>query len=233
MKSSFLSCVLFSLISLSAVKAETTLYVAPSGNDAWSGDKDRPLASLAGARNRVRETIAAGLSAPVTVLIRGGEYSMAETVVFSPEDSGTEAFPVTYQAFEGEEPIFTGGPRLTGWKPVETDPEGVSEVAKGKLWYWEMPPALKGKWKITSLYEGLRLMPRAESDPFRVSPKHVADVANAQPKDLRRFAQENGIDLLNHQGPPVVFRRDFKFSGDDLKDWKNVSDIEIKSRQRS
>ncbi|NJL19272.1 MAG: hypothetical protein HC901_03035 [Bdellovibrionaceae bacterium] len=198
---SLLRLVLFlSVIPLFA-SAETKLYLSPSGNDSGSGDINSPLATLEGARSKVREQIANGLSAPVTVLIRGGEYAMTETVVFSPEDSGTEAFPITYQAYEGETPVFTGGKKITGWKPVATEPKGTNAAAKGKLVSWDMPADLKGKWQITSLYNDNRLMPRAESPAYKVPESHQQDIPNAQPKDLRGYAKENKIDLLNYQGP--------------------------------
>ena len=105
-------CLLMVLIlSVNAQNAgsakEERLYVALDGNDAWSGKlpeanankADGPLATIDAARKRVRQKIAAGLSSPVTVMIRGGEYPMRETVVFTPEDSGTEAFPIAYKAW--------------------------------------------------------------------------------------------------------------------------------------
>jgi hypothetical protein len=199
--------------------AGLTFYVAPTGNDTWSGTEDKPLATLEGARAKVRENIAAGLSAPVTVLIRGGEYELTETVVFTPEDSGTKEFPVTYKSYEGETPIFTGGKKLTDWKPVQRDPKGVSDAAKGKLWYVDIPQDLKGKWQITSLYDGTKLLKRSRSPEFFVSKKHKTDAANAQPKDLGR--------ILKFGDPPVTFDRTITYENDDLKDWNNIRDIEI------
>ncbi|NJL19008.1 MAG: hypothetical protein HC901_01485 [Bdellovibrionaceae bacterium] len=199
--------------------AETTLHVSPSGNDAWAGTEDKPLATLDGARAKVRGIISAGLSAPVTVRIRGGEYALAETVVFAPEDSGTKAFPVTYQAYEGETPVFTGGKKLTGWKPVGSDPKGVTDAARGKLWTVDIPQDLKGRWKITSLYDGTRLLKRSRSPEFYVSQEHKTDAANAQPKDVGK--------ILKFEDPAVTFSRTITYENEDLKNWENITDIEI------
>ena len=171
-----------------SLAAEGTYYVAPGGDDAWSGmlaepnadRSDGPLATLDGARIKVREEIGKGLNQPVTVMIRGGEYMLDQTVIFDPEDSGTADCPVTYQAFQAEGPVFTGGRKLSNWKKVTANPKGVHRKAKGNLWYWEMPAALKGKWQITSLYNGIKLMPRAESSTYRVSKDHKQDEANAK-----------------------------------------------------
>ncbi len=102
------------------------LYVAPGGNDAWSGKlperpadrADGPLASLAGARDAIRRLKAAGgLKQPIEVLIRGGLYRPAEPVVFEPGDSGTAACPITYAAAPGETPVISGGLPVTGFRP--------------------------------------------------------------------------------------------------------------------
>ena len=77
------------------------LFVATSGNDAWSGrfaepnaDKsDGPLASLQQARDEARKLKASG---PVTVLVRGGTYHLEQPFVLEPQDSGTPERPVVF-----------------------------------------------------------------------------------------------------------------------------------------
>lgn len=93
------------------------MHVAPDGDDAAEGSRSRPLATLRGARDRVRQIIAAGQAdGAVTVLFADGEYPLAEPVVFGPEDSGTESVPVTYAAAKGARPVFFGGMRLPPFK---------------------------------------------------------------------------------------------------------------------
>ncbi|MDQ2687017.1 MAG: right-handed parallel beta-helix repeat-containing protein [Armatimonadota bacterium] len=98
-----------------------TLYVAPNGNDHWTGRQarsnaahtDGPLASLAGARDAVRSLHGRG---PVRVMIAQGTYSLAEPVVFTPDDSGTPAAPIVYEAAPGAHPVFEAGRRITGFQ---------------------------------------------------------------------------------------------------------------------
>ncbi|MCY2926430.1 MAG: hypothetical protein NT031_13510, partial [Planctomycetota bacterium] len=52
------------------------LYVSPGGHDAAPGDKDRPLRSLAGARDAVR-AMKAKTPGPVTVWFAGGTYPVS------------------------------------------------------------------------------------------------------------------------------------------------------------
>lgn len=97
-------------------------YVSPKGNDKWSGTRpapnagktDGPFATLARAQKAARAL--SRRRKPVTVLLRGGTYLLREPVVFTPQDSGTAAAPVTYAAYPGEKPRLSGGLRLTGWK---------------------------------------------------------------------------------------------------------------------
>ncbi len=92
------------------------IYVAPDGNDAAAGTEDAPLATLKGARDKVREIKAeSGLPQNgITVYFRGGEYFWTEEVEFTEEDSGTKDSPIRYSAYPGEEPCFTGGTRIPG-----------------------------------------------------------------------------------------------------------------------
>ena len=211
----------------SSLAAEVTYYVAPNGDDAWSGTlaepnadkRDGPLATLEGARIKVRAAIGKGLDQSVTVMIRGGEYTLAKTVVFTHEDSGSEKYPITYRAYPEEKPVFTGGIKLTGWKKVTHDPAGASAAVRGKLWYCDIPPELRGKWQITSLYDNLSLLKRSRSGEFFVSESHKQDRANAQPKDVGK--------ILKFGDPPVTFDRTLTYENDDLKEWKNIRDIEI------
>ncbi|MBM4085531.1 MAG: hypothetical protein FJ272_12130, partial [Planctomycetes bacterium] len=124
-----------------------TLHVAPDGKDAWSGRLERPnaaktdgpLASLKGARDAVRRLKAQGpLTQPVRVMVAGRNYALAEPLVFTPEDSGTEQAPVSYEAAPGAKPVFSGGRSITGFKRGADGvwTAHVPEVAAGR-WYFE------------------------------------------------------------------------------------------------
>ena len=217
---------LVSAANAEALQNALNLYVALDGNDAWSGrldtpnadQSDGPLASLDGARMKIRDQIKKGLDAPVTVLIRGGEYQLNETVVFSPADSGTSGSPVTYRAYPDETPVFTGAIPLKDWKTADINLPGVSDAAKGKLWIAEIPASLKGRWQITTLYDGLTLLPRSRSPELFSSKDQVIDKNNEQPKKM---------GFMGYDDEPVTFNRVFHFVGDDLKDWKQPQDIEL------
>lgn len=99
-------------------------YVARDGDDRWSGRlakpneerTDGPFATLERAREVVRERKGAGLTAPVEVLVGDGTWTLAEPLVFTPEDSGTAECPITWRAADGAAPVLSGGRELAGFQ---------------------------------------------------------------------------------------------------------------------
>ena len=138
-----------------------TLYVAPDGNDAWSGrlgeinadQTDGPLASLEGARDAIRRLSAEQrASGPITVEISGGEYAVHTPLVLTPVDSGTATAPIIYRARAGEHPIFDGGQQIST----------LTEDASG-MWTAEIPKAATGNWRFEQLFVNGRRAVRAQS----------------------------------------------------------------------
>jgi len=137
--------------SFPAVRADTyVLYVAVDGDDAWSGTlpvpnaqgTDGPLASLIGARDKIRTLkTTTGLTAPVEVQVRGGVYYETPTLYLTYLDSGTAEFPITYKAYGQEKPVFSGGRVITGLSP---DAGGRYVVV--------IPEAAGHAWKFRQLF---------------------------------------------------------------------------------
>jgi hypothetical protein len=76
----------------SSIRAD--FYVAVNGDDANPGTEEKPFATLARARDAVRELKKEN---PITVLVRGGTYYLDEPLVFGSQDA-----PATYAAYPGE-----------------------------------------------------------------------------------------------------------------------------------
>lgn len=122
---------LFALFTLSLpVSAAIELYVAPQGNDAWSGRlaspnakrTDGPFATPERARDAVRGLRQGGKSpGKVTVWVRGGTYYRDKPFELTAADGGTPTSPVAYCAYGTETPRWIGGKAIPGWQPV-TDP---------------------------------------------------------------------------------------------------------------
>ena len=151
----------------SALSAPADFYVSPSGSDEWSGTLDQPneggtdgpFASLSGARDAVR-SLKEDKASDIVVLLRGGTYTLDETVVFGMEDSGTEDMSITYAAFPEEKPILSSGKAIAGWKKAEGEIPGLPDVAKGKVWVADVSE------RFYTLYDPTGRLPRARSEGF-------------------------------------------------------------------
>jgi hypothetical protein len=99
------------------VEKQASLYVSPAGSDEHAGTIDAPFLTLERARDAIRALKAESPDKPITVLIRGGTHRLEQSVVFSGRDSGSADAPITYKAYPGETPVFSGGRVVTGWKP--------------------------------------------------------------------------------------------------------------------
>jgi len=139
-------------------------FVALGGNDAWTGalpapneqKTDGPFATLGRAREAVRAAKGAkGLTTPVTVMVRGGTYFLAEPLQFAPEDSGTEQCPITYMAYPGEKPVLSAGRRITGWTTKD-----------GKLYTALLTEVKDSKWFFRQLRVGDERQIRARTPNF-------------------------------------------------------------------
>ncbi len=126
-----------------------TLHVSPVGNDAWSGQlvqpnadrSDGPVATLARARDIIRGRKAdAPLAEPVRVIVADGVYRLTEPLVFTPQDSGTQAYPISYECASGASPVISGGRAITGFQ----------RGAAG-IWEADIPDVAAGKWYFEQL----------------------------------------------------------------------------------
>jgi len=103
-------------ILASMATAETLVHVAVGGSDDNPGTASKPLATMEGARVRVRQ-INTGDEA-ITVVFAGGLYVTEEPVNFEAADSGSPEAPISYRAAAGAEVRFSGGQPVTGWREV-------------------------------------------------------------------------------------------------------------------
>lgn len=88
-------------------------YVAPTGRDTDPGTLGQPFATLKRAQQAAR-------ARPGPVFLRGGTHYLADTLTFTSADSGTAAAPTVYAAYADEQPVISGGVRLTqlDWRPT-------------------------------------------------------------------------------------------------------------------
>ncbi|MDZ4860049.1 MAG: right-handed parallel beta-helix repeat-containing protein [Candidatus Hydrogenedentes bacterium] len=200
-----LSLCLFGCAAFAQATSSLTLYVAPNGNDAWTGalsapnadGTDGPFATITGARDAIRR-LKATVSAPIDVQIRAGIYRIAEPLTFTSEDSGTELGRITYTNFSYEKPVISGGAAITNWKQ------------EGNLWVAELPEVASGAWNFTALWVNGEYRWRA-----RTPNEGYLRTAGKAPAEK------------NEKGEDVPSKTAFKFTPGDIQHWENLEDAMV------
>jgi hypothetical protein len=179
-------------------------FVAPDGNDGWSGlhqapnaaKTDGPFATLARAQQALRAARDSA-TGPRIITIRGGRYELTAPLTLGPEDSGTAEKPVTWRAAENDTPIISGGVRLSGFQ----------RSADGR-WTLSIPAAQTGEWTFRQLWVNgeRRFRPRLPKDGYHTIESELPASDAAKGKGFDRFRYAPGAF------DPA---------------WKNQSDIEV------
>ena len=188
------------LTLVTAIASATDLYIAPNGSDVNPGTQAKPFATLARARDAIRELKKSGpLKEPVNVRLLGGTYSLAGEVRFGSEDSGTAACPITYTAAGTVPAVLDGGRRITGWRK-----------SNDQLWVATLPEVASGQWRFRQLYVNgqQRVRARTPNEGFL----RVVACPEGTPKtaDYHKACQS------------------FQFKPGDIRvDWTNLQDVEV------
>ena len=135
-------CLLLLLLLLAFTGNAVELYVATNGLDSNPGTKEKPLATLSAALRKARELRRmndASIAGGIHIVLSGGTYQTLETIIFYPEDAGTNDSPTFIEAAPDETPILSGGVQITNWKKLMTPVAGLAAAAKGKVWVADVP----------------------------------------------------------------------------------------------
>ncbi len=172
-------------------------FVAANGSDKSPGTREQPFASLERARDAVRKLKQAGLEKEILVLVRGGSYVLKQPIRFELQDSGSDAHSITYAAYPGERPVFSGRRAIKSRRQAD-----------GR-WTASLPQVKAGNWFFQQLFVGGKRRPPArEPDQgfFRVAATGPDDHTSFQFKknDLQRYS--------NLADARVVFLHDWSIS---------------------
>lgn len=145
------------LIFIASAGAASALEVqlSPSGS----------IASLAAARDAVRQARAGGDQSDARVILSGGTYALTEPVVFEPQDSR-----VSFEAAPGAKPVVTGGKKITNWRE------------EGGLWVAKVDPS----WHFEALWVNGERATRART------PNRGFIQATGQPPELLPGVKSKG-----------------------------------------
>lgn len=202
----FLTLMPLLLMSLTPLYA-AEFYLATDGSDLSPGTKDKPFASLARARDAVRELRSHGApKEAVVIFLRQGTYFLPETFRLGPDDSGDEKYPVLYRSYPGEKAVLSGGRPIPGLNESR-DTNGV------RRWTAVLPAVKDGSWYFRQLF---------------VTP-------GPTPSYSRRYRPQLGMKVtagltyspakkgMAHRAA----QKDFIFFPGDFQAWENLSDVEV------
>jgi hypothetical protein len=196
--------VLFGLRGIAWGVDSGVFYVAPNGNDQWSGRRasanwiktDGPFLSVERALEAARQWNAGNGSNEnkgATVYLGAGTYLLNKPLVLGPEDSG-----LTLAAQSKDRPVLSGGRRITGWK--ETEREGK------RLWAADIPQVREGKWFFRELWINGKRSVRA-----RYPNKGYLTIAN----------------LVDARPDWTRGQTRFRYAPGDLQSWKTITEGEV------
>ena len=104
------------LLGFAPTRAADLYVSAATGDDAATGTKQQPFASLAKARDAVRAKIAGGMTADVLVEIAPGNYYHSKSLRFDEQDSGRDGHSVIYRGAAKQGAKLYGGQAATRWE---------------------------------------------------------------------------------------------------------------------
>lgn len=96
------------------------LYVSESGHDRNPGTIDQPLATLEGARDRIRMLRAsAAINDTIFVEIASGIYTVTRPLRLTEDDAANLQSPVVFRGNAGNRPVIQGGRRTDNFEEVK------------------------------------------------------------------------------------------------------------------
>ncbi len=202
MRSTFL--LISAILLMTALPARSdeilTFHASPEAQGG-DGSAGKPFAGLAAARDAVRKRLADGERRDIRVLLAGGYYPIAETVVFGPADSAADGQTITYEAREGHQPTLGGGAVIDKWRKLEDAPESLPDAARGKVYVADLP---EGLGTFSALFDRDGLLPRARGAGFTPTKRYPrGSYAHGQLHTTLHFPEGA------------------------LRDWDNLADVEI------
>jgi hypothetical protein len=206
------------------------LYVATTGNDANSGTRARPFATLERARDEVRRLKQDGKQPEggLTIWLRGGDYVRTNALELTAADSGTPNAAIVWRACKGETVRLLGGRNLSGFEPV-TDPATLArlpEAARGH--------AIQVNLKSLGVTDFGQMRSRGFGRPL--TPAHCELFCGGRPMTLARWPNEGDWERIagypdagamkdEHGGKTGKLEEGFTYSGDRPREWKDLSDV--------
>ncbi len=205
--------VVFTLTSLCSA-APVVFHVSPRGEDGNAGTEEQPFATLVRARDAIRalkrERKLSAEGAEVRVV--AGYYRLADSIVFTAEDSGTAAAPIVYRGL-GEATLGGGvvvtAERLQDGKVLER----LDAAARPHMFVVDL--------KDAGIRDYGRLTPRGFGRPSHPSPVEL--YSGMTRLQIARWPNEGWATIADAKDRDGADR--FAYAGDRPARWKDARDL--------
>jgi parallel beta-helix repeat protein len=231
-------------------KPATPLYLSPNGSDKNQGTKYAPLASLKGARDRIRELRRQGkIKEAIQVKIRSGTYYMSEPLLLSSEDTGSRFYPVIFTAESEERPVFCGGIKIGNFEAISPNlwrarvPETVSNglyfeqlYVNGQRRFRAQTPNRKNAnqgnfFRVKRVTETI-INPSAANTAQAMQKvelhdsdaQFLADISDQESKDTLAVFNHKWDNTRKHIRSIDIKKKAFYISGQKMKSWNQIND---------
>ena len=193
-------------------KIDCVFFVANNGDDSAEGTKEKPLATISGALERIR-SYRGEKGWPkngAAILIRGGRYKMDSTVVLGENDGGEENAPLIISSWKGEDVILDGAKEISSWRKAnEEEIKSLRGDAKKNVIVADLTEAEYG------IIEPLK------SYGFGLKGGGLVDlIADGDVMTLARYPN-SGFAFVEEASTNGSFRASFE----DLSGWENECDV--------
>lgn len=187
------------------------IFVSPTGDNSESGSITAPLATIEGAKLKVRELLEKNPNRNISVFFREGNYHLSETVVFSLEDSPAKGYNVSYESYNNEEVVFTSGIQISNWEKSYEN-ESLPFDAVDRVYVADFPENVDAFY---CMFEGDSLISRSKKEGFLIEDFKQKDLLA---KSMNIYAPEN-----RH------FNKEFKFHDPEniLKKVNSFENVEL------
>lgn len=214
---------------LAAVEnAKPLFFVAPNGNDAWSGTRaapnaaasDGPFRTLERARDAVRETkrnLEPGFGTPLVIEVASGLYELSAPFELSSEDGGDAATVVWRSASLDAPARLVGGRFLSGAKKVDDAKilARLKEDVRGKIVQIDLKAL------------GINDLDDAANGPelfFQGEPTRIARYPNDGFVKITGLSTD-GTTPVDIRGTKGIAEGKFQFDDETLLNWADETDV--------
>lgn len=112
-------------------------FVSPAGNDANPGTREKPFATLEWAKQAAEIHFKLYPNEDCTIWLDGGKYNISKPIVFKTEDFGNQSGNLFFKAIPGENPVISGGIKITEWQKIS---DGLWKAKLPQTYKNEKPP---------------------------------------------------------------------------------------------